>query len=631
MKKIFALSLYILLITSLSAEEKEPAMAIRSWKISPNLGNEYPVDVDTIPLDFQHFSSVDGYRSPRGSLGNLGSPSYSRIFFLQKEAPRFLFSQVYEPYFLTAEKVSYFNTTIPLTNLTYTSGGSSNTKEERFRATFCANAGKKLNIGADFENIYARGFYASSAVSDISYKLFSSYKSDHYGYHAFFGNSNLSNYENGGIQNDVYITNPTSLSGTKNTFESVNIPVNLEKSWNRINGGMAYLNHHYDLGFYRSIKKDTTETKEFVPVSGIIHTFQYNTIFRRFVEKSFSSDFYQNHYIDTLATNDTTSYKSFQNTVALRLYEGFNKYAVFGLTAYLRNEIRKYQIIDPAGKSKYNQNSTFIGAELSRQNSKILQYTALAEVGILGEDLGQFTLSGEIKTQIKIFKRDLIFKANGFIKNINPGFYLNHYHSNHFWWDNAFNDERRVRLEGEISIPEERFSLKAGVENLQNYIYFNNKALPTQESENIQILSASVSKDFKWGILHLDNEIHGQYSSMQKVIPLPDVSLYHNLYLRAKLAKVLTLQAGADVRYFTSYYAPAFQPAISQFHTQSEIRIGNYPLVSVYANLHLKRTRFFVMYYHASENLVEPNYFTTPHYPINPGGMKMGVSWNFNN
>ena len=43
-------------------------------------------------------------------------------------------------------------------------------------------------------------------------------------------------------------------------------------------------------------------------------------------------------------------------------------------------------------------------------------------------------------------------------------------------------------------------------------------------------------------------------------------------------------------------------PSIGQFYNQNpddKIEIGAFPIVNVYANLHLKRTRFFIMMYHS--------------------------------
>jgi len=83
------------------------------------------------------------------------------------------------------------------------------------------------------------------------------------------------------------------------------------------------------------------------------------------------------------------------------------------------------------------------------------------------------------------------------------------------------------------------------------------------------------------------------------------------------------------MRYHTSYYAPAYMPATGQFYVQSKVLIGNYPVINAYLNFHLKRTRFFLEYYHINQKFMKGAYYSMPNYPINPTIMKMGVSWNF--
>ena len=93
------------------------------------------------------------------------------------------------------------------------------------------------------------------------------------------------------------------------------------------------------------------------------------------------------------------------------------------------------------------------------------------------------------------------------------------------------------------------------------YVDVYKRQMPEQKSGSIQVLSASLNQDFKLGIFHLDNEVTWQKSSDQTVLPLPDLSLYHNFYMQFKLAKkVLSVQLGADVRYFSKYNAPAYMP-----------------------------------------------------------------------
>ena len=88
------------------------------------------------------------------------------------------------------------------------------------------------------------------------------------------------------------------------------------------------------------------------------------------------------------------------------------------------------------------------------------------------------------------------------------------------------------------------------------------------------------------------------------------------------------------MRFFTKYYAPDYSPALGQFVTQTgdnKTEVGSYPIVDVYANFHLKRTRFFVMMSHVNAGMGSQNYFLTPHYPLNDRVFRFGLSWNFFN
>ena len=97
------------------------------------------------------------------------------------------------------------------------------------------------------------------------------------------------------------------------------------------------------------------------------------------------------------------------------------------------------------------------------------------------------------------------------------------------------------------------------------------------------------------------------------------------------MAHVLDVELGTDCNYYTKYYAPAYQPATMSFHSQNELKIGNYPFMNIYANMNLKQARFYVMFSHINQGLTGKNYFSAPHYPLNPRKFQMGVSINFKN
>ena len=446
------------------------------------------------------------------------------------------------------------------------------------------------------------------------------------------------------VKTPSFITAPEEMAEGRREYESTNIPTVLSETTNRNHDFYVFLTQRYNLGFKRDIpqaENDTTPAKqEFVPVTSFIHTIQVERARHGFNSYDEVADgYYQNTYFDKdnkAFVRDSTTYVGIKNTIGIALLEGFNKYAKAGLTAFASYKISKYTLMNKDGgplPDKYNENEIFVGGELSKREGNILHYHAIGEVGLAGKAIGQFNVKGDIDLNFPLWKDTVSLIARGEVSNQLAPFYMRHYHSKHFMWDNDMDKEFRTRIEGELSIARWKTRLRAGVENIKNYTYFNQQATPEQKSGSLQVLSASLNQDFKLGIFHLDNEVTWQKSSDQTVLPLPDLSLYHNFYMQFKLAKkVLSVQLGADVRYFTKYNAPAYMPAIQNFYLQPEegkVEIGGYPIVNVYANLHLKRTRFYVMMYHVNQGISRPDYFLSPHYPINPRVLKFGLSWNF--
>ena len=387
-----------------------------------------------------------------------------------------------------------------------------------------------------------------------------------------------------------------------------------------------------------ALAEDTNYVEEFVPVTSFIHTFKVERSRHRFQSYSEPEGMYENTYFNKngSVSRDSTTAFSIKNIFGIALLEGFNKYAKAGLTAYISHKFSRYDLMnaDSMTVDRFTEQEIFVGGELAKRQGKVLHYSIDGEIGIMDKALGQFRVHGNMDLNFRLGKDTVNLIARGFVTNTLPSFYMRHYHSNHFFWDNDnMEKEFRTRVEGELNIDHWGTNLRAGVENVKNYTYFNQKAVPEQYSGNIQILSATLKQNFRAGIFHLDNEVTWQKSSNETILPLPQLSLYSNLYILTRLAKkVLTVQLGADVRYFTKYNAPAYTPAVQQFHLQPEndqVEIGGYPIVNIYANLQLKRTRLFAMYSHVNQGMGTRNSFLVPHYPINPSLLKIGVSWNF--
>ncbi len=621
------------------------------WRLSETLGNRIIIPVDTVYHHFQNTNLVEGITGHYNYIGNLGSPRLSRSFFERSNYDYLsIFMEPYSSFFQNPDQINFTNSNVPYTNLTYYKAGDKVNGEERFKSYFSVNVNKRAAFGFNIDYLYGRGLYSNQSTAHFNGRLFGSYIGDRYQIQGVFNTYNLKMNENGGIQNDQYITRPENMAEGKKEYESTTIPVNFDQpATNRNNDYYLYLTHRYRLGFKRNTtkideqKKDTVDLEEFVPVTSFIHTFKLEGAKHSYGAKTEAEKLYANSYFSKkLASKDSTEAFSIKNVFGVALLEGFNKYAKAGLTAYISHKYSRYDLmdtlqvrtdLDSVKTTRYTEQEVYIGGELAKKQGRFLHYNINGEIGLLDKALGQFRVNGNMDMNFSFGKDTVNLIGRAFITNTLPSFYMRHYHSNHFFWDNDNMDkEFRSHIEGELNFERWGSNLRIGVENIKNYTYFNQNALPEQYSQNIQIVSATFKQNFRLGIFHLDNEVTWQKSSQKDIIPLPDLSFYHNFYLQAKVAKkVLSIQLGADVSYFSKYHAPAYVPAIQQYHVQSatdQVEIGGYPIVNVYANLHLKRTRFFVMMYHVNQGMGNRNSFLVPHYPINPRLLKLGLSWN---
>lgn len=394
---------------------------------------------------------------------------------------------------------------------------------------------------------------------------------------------------------------------------------------------------------------------EYVPVTSFIHTMKLDNYKRIYQAYNTPADFYADNYVAGPYAGDSiydkTSHLRLQNTFAISMLEGFNKWAKAGVKAFVTSDLRRFVL--PSSDSNtattsYNEHNLSVGGQLSKTEGKTLHYNVTAETWLLGEDLGQLKIDGAVDLNFPLFGDTVTLAAKGFFHRNNPTFYYRHYHSRHFWWDNtSLNKELHSRVEGLFSYRKTNTTLRVAFDEIQNYTYLamgyniaddhsrkGNTMEVRQKGGAITLLTLSLAQNFKLGPLNWENVITYQKSTDNDVLPVPDLNIYTNLYLRFKIAQVLKCDFGADGRYFTKYYAPDYSPALGQYAVQTgdnRVQTGNYPLVNIYANFHLKHTRFFVMMSHVNAGSGNRQYFLTPHYPLNQRVFRFGLSWNFFN
>lgn len=678
---------------SIQSQHKEVMQGISVWTVDPITGDRSAAVPDTTWYMRHNMVFNEGIYGEYNTLGNLGTPRMNRIFTDgQFEVyDDFIFTAPYGQFNVYPGDFHFTNTYSPITNFEYNACGDKLFGEDHLKARFAVNAGKRLGVGFKFDYIYAPGYYQNQGTSHFNYTFWTSYLGDRYQAHLLLSTNHQKVTENGGITDDNYILHPESFT---DDFSENEIPVRLTSNWNKNDNQHIFFTHRYNIGFKRKVpmteqeieakrfamasakeskereqQKNNSESSandiveaeqpeekegewmkdEYVPVTSFFHTLSLDNYRRRYLAYQSPENYYHNDYynLSTDSIDDLTTHIHIRNTFGVAMLEGFNKWAQFGIKAYAAHELKRFSLPTlQQTMESWNENNILLGGQLSRTQGKALHFNAQAEFVVAGTDFGQTAIIGSTELNLPFLKDSVQMTAKAGYFLMAPSSYMSKYHSRHFWWDNSLDMESRLHLEGSFALNRTNTTLRFCYDNIQNYAYFatnyemsEGKQIGTQlfarqTGSNISVITAQLKQDFKLGPLHWDNILTYQKSSHSTILPVPDLNVYSNLYLRFKIAHVLDCDLGGDIRFFTKYDAPEYAPQIASFVVQENDAIrtqtGGYPFVNVYANFQLKHARFFVMMSHVNCSGAG-NYFVTPHHPMNVRVLRFGLNWNFNN
>lgn len=628
-----------------------------AWTLTFPLGDHVESQIDTLTYNFQRNAIPSMVSNAWATTGTLGAEGINLIYTDRTPRATFFFQDALYHWIPTFDKQKFYNVYVPTTIMTYDFGGTKENSHDRLRTDFAGNVNRRIGIGGMIDYIYSKGAYENQALKNLSFSLSTYYLGDRYELQAFYNHFNSLNKENGGITDDLYITDPAQLQGGVSKIEPKSIPTRLSTAHNRLNGDELFMTHAYKIGFWKSHQvNDTLSREEYVPITRIIYSFDLQHRHHTFLNfnTTEAADFWDNCYLDPYGSREETYLTQMTNSLGLELIEGFQKWAKFGLSAFISYQTQKYKMptyfrqpdlsdSDPENLTPLpkgfdvaptnSRNFLWAGGRLQKDKGNILKYAADARFGLVGDVVGDLELNGRINTKFKLLGDSVEISANAHFENKAQPYLLQKYISNHFAWDNDFGKTRKYQVGGDLSIPWTRTNLSAYVSNIQNPVYFNSRSLPAQYEGNIQVFSAKVHQMLGIGILNWYNSIIYQKSSNETVLPLPQLVIYSNLFLKFTAFNVLKLQIGVDCDYYTKYNGLDYQPATMSFHTQGDnaVKIGNYPFCNLYVTARLYRTRFYILWSHANQGMMSKESFVLPHYPLNPRRLQFGISVDFAN
>lgn len=657
------LTAFALLCRPLAAQSTDPRQAktdtvVRhalAWTLTFPLGSHRESTIDTTLYNYQRQAIPSMASDAMLTTGNLGAPAQTLIYMDRPQGWPLMFTQSMMPWMTLGYNQRFYNVYIPMTLASYNFGGNRDSNQDRLRAEFAGNVNRRIGIGARMDYLYSKGSYAQQAAKDYMYGATFYYTGDRYEMQALWDQNNMLNKDNGGITNDLYITDPAVLQGGVDKIQPKSIPTHLSAAHTRLHTSQFFMTHAYKIGYWKDEQVNDTLTRQvYVPYLRFIYSLDYKRERHLFINKNATEarEFWTDTYLDLSSTRDRSTAWQLANTLGMEMIEGFRPWVKFGLSAWITYDLRRFIQTDvPPGLGgpqteitdltwlpvsvphSATQNLLWLGGKLDKRTGRTLRYAAQVRFGLLGDVAGDLDLSGEIETRFRLFGDTVSIAASGYFRNEEPGYFLNNYVSNHFAWQNDFGKTRSFQVTGTLTIPWTRTRIEVGMRNTQNLIYFNALSTPSQHGGAVHVIMGRLHQDLHFGIWNWRNTVTWQACSNQDILPLPALSVYSNMYLEFTAFRVLRLQIGVDCDYYTRYKGYLYQPATMIFHVQGRdgTPVGNYAFCNAYLTAKLYKARFFVLWSHVNQGWFGSNYFSMPGYPLNPRRLQFGVSVDFAN
>ncbi len=580
-------------------------------------------------------------------LGNTGSAARPILFSpLLKPGwdPGF---HAFDIYKWSVEKLRFFNTTRPYTELTYQLASKS---EQIIEILHTQNIKPNWNFLFQYRLINAPGFFKNQKTNHNNYLFnsrFQTVNKRYTNYLVVLANK-LQAGENGGLdESENYLEDPdfadrflipVKIGGdqgfTRNFF---NPDIG---TGNRYNESTILLRQQYDFGKKDSLVTDSTVIPLFYPRLRIEHTFQYGKYKYEYRDYIGDSVYYRNHYglildspLDTVLLND--QWREYTNDFSIYQFPDANNLHQFiKLGAGLQNLQQEL----PSKDFFYN---VYGHAEYrNKTRNQKWDLEANGKLYFVGLNAGDYSAYASI--QRATGKKRVGYVQLGF-ENVNrtPAFIFDP-HSDFYQLTQAkdFKKENTTHLFASLFQPSLRLRLTGHYYLLTNYSYIQNFRQGEQYRSLFNVLLVSAEKTIRLGkrwYWHAD--IYFQQAIGNAPLNLPLVFTRNRIGYEGGFGfKNLIIALGLEARYQTPYKADGYSPVLAHFFYQDSLTINNLPDISFY--LHF-RIRSFKAYFRA-ENLNTARFSKTglnftnnnlaaPGYPYPGFLLRLGIYWSFVN
>ena len=625
--------------------------ALKNWKW--NIDTHYN-RVDIQPLDTTLSDwRIDYvfYRKGVGdmALGGLGQSSQAVNWFDRRQDPDFIFARSYDAYTARIDNVPFYNAKTPLTNLMYLESGQKRYREEHFEIVHSQNISPSTSFNVNYKSRGTMGLYDWQRTKNHNLSVAVAHTGKRYSVHAAYMNNSIETRENGGVVGEWAIADTV--------FEMPSgVPMRLASSeaHNKYRNNAVFVKQAIAIPLERVTEYDFSVADLSAIYVG--HQFEYNSWSKVYTDKrgTYSNErghynketgewesednlsYYDDWFISPETTRDSISERLISNKLFVQVQPWDRYGAISTIDGGVGYDIHTYSYLRlqdyvRGDMTRDKRSSWYIYGAASGMIKRYADWRADAKYHPSGYRGGDLSAGGEITLRAFIREHPLILTGRFRYELRSPGYWHENLFSNHYVWFNSFDKESETRFEVNFSVPDIALEVGAWQGVMTNMIYYGNDSRVAQNPGTVSLTSLYARKDFRFAGFHLDHRALVQISSDEHVLPVPTFSAYLSYYYEFWVVRdVLRVQVGLDGRFNTAYYAPGYNPALSAFYNQREVKIGNYPYLDAFVSAKWKRMRILLKLQHLNQNLFgNGEYFQVARYPLNPRMFKFGISWSF--
>ena len=566
--------------------------------------------VDSLHNSFRVFNPINKTFEFNSSLGNLGSAyfplTFSNNYFNFSDCGK----NPYNIYFKENENIRYYHTDKAFTELTYANGSK---KEFYFNVLHTQNIFRNFNVGLNYQLINSLGYYEYQRNDQTNLIVFGHFYTKNTRYQILFNGKldKIKMQENGGVSEDSTLVAGTQLQTAYNVFR--------RKSF--------YIKQLYDLAIEKhQIKKDTILKTIKTSRFRIVHSANIEEKSFRYSDLDYASAYYKNYFITPTSTYDSINIIKFENTFGFNLLnkDSANNF-LDNINIYLGGKYQVNKLFQTYAGINNDFSSSFTDFSIYSKEDAKLFWKLQADYGINGYNKNNYNIKMSLNKKFgKRLNSKIFFDID--LNKKTPEYFLLHYISNNFIWNNNFNQSDSKNIDFGINI--KGFELRFDYSMLSNYIFIDTNAMPNQFKNIFYVSSANLIKNFKLGILHLDNHLVYQKTNNSEIIRIPEFITKNSIYLNLKLfKKALFTNIGFDFLYYSSYYANSYMPATSMFYLQNYKKVGDYPYCDFFFSAKIKHANIFFKVERFNYLFMNKKPSSFPNY-LDPGmALKFGISW----